>query len=141
MTGISGVPVVLVAEGATSVAVGRTGCPAGETVHTGVGDARVNLPQADVKNIKVERAIRTDAKSCSFHKPPQKVFVSSSDIDAGFRLKFPAYLLYLYKKNETILNPVIDNRLRSHSNGWAYSTDAVALTAKHPWMDFILSLL
>jgi len=59
VTGIRGVPGMLVAVGASSVTVGRTSCPVGGTVHTGVGDARVNLPQADVKNIKVNAPIKT----------------------------------------------------------------------------------
>jgi hypothetical protein len=57
--GIRGVPGMLVAVGASSVTVGRTSCPVGGTVHTGVEDARVNLPQADVKNIKVNAPIKT----------------------------------------------------------------------------------
>lgn len=41
-----------------SVAVGRMGGPAGGTVHTGVGDAKLSLPQAELNSITVNAPIR-----------------------------------------------------------------------------------
>jgi hypothetical protein len=61
--GISGetlILVVAVGTGTAIVAVGRVGCPAGGTVHTGVGDTRLSLPQADVKKIKINAPITVE---------------------------------------------------------------------------------
>jgi hypothetical protein len=56
---MGGTEVSVAAAGTNEVVVGITACAGGGTVHTGVGDASVNLPHAELKKITINAPIRT----------------------------------------------------------------------------------
>ena len=105
--GIKGVTEILVGTvgvGIKSVAVGSMGCPAGGAVHTGVGDANVSLPQADVKYINSNAPIRTGRDILFISKASRSKIFPSIDIDAGISLWFPTICFTHIEKTNWSLN-------------------------------------